>query len=462
MHKNGQITQIKTQGIKNAAAIVFVLILSMLTGYILVFSSYKLLFPFLFAGVILVLYFKQFEILIVLIFVINHELFYLLPSGALGRDAFQDLLFVIILLLLGARYFLDKKARNYTKGHFGLFILFFLFLVFVGIFKSYYQGQPLIYGMKAAKGYYLILFYFVFMSKEINTQKLFRLIIIAGILLFILNNIKYAFFDSVGMFYIDESEISERANNLRFIVGDFFINFAPIITFGEYLRTRKKLYLLIFLYMVATVVIQGQTRAVIVGITVSILFMLYFSRCISFSKVACIIPLLIILSIWVIPMLEATFLGRLYEITKSEIKGNTGNVGIRVVGYKYYFSEIVKSPIIGKGIWNILQTKNNPEDMRYTRIYLADIGLTKLLFHFGIFGVVWLFMLLSKVYKISFQSLGRLKENVHYSLLGYFIFSIATMATLDCFVDRFTIIYLALVLALLSQTDYSTKDQQRG
>ncbi|NUN22785.1 MAG: hypothetical protein HUU09_04875, partial [Candidatus Jettenia caeni] len=122
MHKNGQITQIKTQGIKNAAAIVFALVLSMLAGYILVLGSYKLLFPFLFAGVILVLYFKQFEILIVLIFIINHELFYLLPSGALGRDAFQDLLFVIILLLLGARYFLDKKARNYTKRHFGLFI----------------------------------------------------------------------------------------------------------------------------------------------------------------------------------------------------------------------------------------------------------------------------------------------------------------------------------------------------
>lgn len=474
--------------------ILLALFISVLAGRIIVNRDFMLVACLVFSAIILILYLKQFEFLILLILIINHEFFYLIPGGISGRECYQDLLYVIIILASigffwgGKRQYSNRPLQSNCyqalhenmekgvavrshkahpdieepqyKGSFKLLVIFFLIITTTGIFNSYIQGQPFILSLKAAKHYFLILFYFVFISQEINQQKLFRLIIIMGLLLSIVNNIIY-FFGNLGIFAFDLNAWQERAGRLRFLIGGFFIIFASIITFGEYLRTNKKLYLMVFIYMAATLILQGMTRAVMFGMGITIPLMIYYSRGINYIKAAFAILILILLFICFIPLLQSSFLGEMYKNTKSEIGEKAGNVGIRLEGYKYYYHEILKSPIIGRGIWNDTLTKGNPEDMKYRRIHLSDIGITILIFHFGILGLLWLVVVLLKVYKISFQNPIKLNENIHYGLIGYFIFNIVTLPTLHCFIRRDVIVYFALTLALLNQSNYLSKDHLR-
>lgn len=448
--------EIRTANWRKIALILFSVIVAFQVARLIAFESYQYLFLLLFSAMVLILYLKQFEFFILLMLIINHEFFYLLPGGLAERENFQDLLY-IALLIIGVWYFFREKKQN--EINFNIMIISFLLIAIFGVFNSYFHGQPLVLGLKAAKGYFLILFYFVFMAKNINVQKLFGLIVITGVLLALINNIQYIFFGKLDIFYF--SRELERAGQLRFLIGDFFTIFSPIIALGEYLKAKKKMYLIAFIYMIGTVIVQGKTRAVIWGFVVAILLMLYFSKQINFIKAIFIGVPLFALSIWLMPAIKSTFVGEFYELTKYEVRQKEGNVGIRLDAYDYYFRETIKSPIIGRGIWNDTFRGNNPEDMKYKGLHLSDIGITSLFFHFGLLGAIWLLMLLAKIYKLSFISIKILKENIHYGIIGYFIFSIATFLTLNCLVHRRNIIYLVLVLALLSQLNYSDQKSQK-
>jgi hypothetical protein len=431
--------------------LVFLLIfIALLGSKVLTSGYYKYLLILSFLGAVLFLYLKQYELFILLVVVLNGEFFFLLPREILGRANYQDLLY-IILPITGAWYFFRKSDRD--EKNFNGFTISFLLLILMGVFNSYSQGQPIILGLKAAKGYYLVLFYFVFMGKIINRQRLFKLIVITGVLLSFLNNIQYFYFGGLKIFHVSSS--LERAGQLRFLVGDFFTIFAPIIALSVYITAKKKLYLVAFFYMLGTVIVQAKTRAVIWGFIITILLMMYYSKKINLLKVVFAgIPLLAAF-VWLLPLIKSTAFGEIYEVTKYEFTAKTGNVGIRFDAYDYYVSEISKSPIIGRGIWNYLFRENNPEDVEKRGLYLADIGITSFIFHFGLVGAIWLLVLFARIYRLAFLSIGQLKRAVPYGLVGYLIFSIFTMPTLNCLVDRRTIIYLVLVLALFSQLDFS-------
>lgn len=443
--------------VRKQALPLFSLITAILIARIIASGSYNYLLLIFISSALLFLYLKQFELFILLMLFINENGFYLFPREPLGAANYQDLLY-LVLLITGVFYFFRKEKQN--EVNFNIMIISLLLIVTVSVLNSYFHGQPMILGFRAARGYYLILFYFVFMGKKINLQKLFRLIVITGVLLTLINNIQYIFFGDLNIFYF--SGELERSGRLRFLIGDFFTIFSPIIALGEYLANKKKMYLVAFIYMVGTVIIQGQTRAVILGFIATILLLLYFSKKINFIKTVLIGIPIFVLSIWLLPAIKSTFFGELYELTKYEIMEKKGNVWIRLDTYDYYFKEIMKSPIIGKGIWHDRYRESNPEYMKHKELYLGDIGATGLFFHLGLLGAIWLIMLLAKIYRLAFFGGGRLKENIHYGLIGYFIFSIATIPTLNCLTSSRNILYLALALALISQLNYSDQKSQKA
>jgi hypothetical protein len=69
-------------------------------------------------------------------------------------------------------------------------------------------------------------------------------------------------------------------------------------------------------------------------------------------------------------------------------------------------------------------------------------------------------LLLVKVYRISFASLGRIYEHVPFGLVGYLLFCLLTMPTLDTLVSTRGMLYLALTLALLSQASVPGQQEQ--
>lgn len=449
--------QIRTILQNKVVLILFFVIVGLVVGRQIASGSYTYLLFLIFSGFVLFLFFKEFEFFLLLLIIINQEFFYLLPPEMLGGRQYQGLLYVILVITGGWHFF--RKEEQY-EVNFNRMIIFFIFLVILGVFTSFFFGQPLILGIKAAKSYSLLLFYFVFLAKNINMEKFFRLIVITGVLLTLLNNLQYIFPGSISIFYFFRE--MERVGQMRFLIGDFFMIFSPIIAFGGYLTNKKKWYLAAFIYMASTVVIQGQTRAIIWGFTVTLLLLLYFAEKLNFIKVVFVGVPLLVLSVWFLPIIQSTFFGELYNLTRYEIQERRGNVQIRLDTYKYYFGEILKSPIIGRGIWNDEFKENNPEDMKYRGLHIGDIGITRFIFHFGLVGVFWLSILFIRVYKTMFISLRKLKENIHFGLIGYCIFSIATMATLNCFVGSRSIIYLTLVLALLSQLINSEQELEKS
>src|SRR4030043_1991607 len=156
-----------------------------------------LLLP-LFIGGVTFLFLKQMELFILLILLWNHELFYLVPNALLGGKNFQGLDYVA-LFATGLWYFLRDKKPN--DGTFNFAVIALIFISMMAVFNSFFSGQPLLLGIKAAKSYFLILFYFVFMARPINTKKLFKLVIITGVILTFLNNVQYLFMGKITIFH---------------------------------------------------------------------------------------------------------------------------------------------------------------------------------------------------------------------------------------------------------------------
>ena len=396
----------------------------------------------------LFIYLKQIEFFILLLIILNQEIFFLFPQGGtfLGRYYFQDYLYVA-LLLAGAWYVLNLKNLEELDNSF--LVISLLVLVMIGIFYAFLQGQPLFFGLSAAKSYFFILFYFIFMGKRINTKKLFNLIIVTGVILLFVNNIQYLFFGDMTIFHYER--VGERVGSLRFLVGDKFNYFSSVIAFGEYLKTNKKVYLFAFIYMAAVITLQGQVRAAIWGFMVTVLALLYLKKIINFSRVVILGIPIVALFFLAFPLLQSSRYGRLYELTRSEFADRGGNIGVRLAAYDYYIKKVLESPFIGKGIWSDGFTRNNPEDVSYLGLHLSDIGFMSIIFHFGALGLIWLIVLFRKIFRQIYPRMKKLKTGVEYGIIGYFFFNFATMLTLNNITSPRSIFYFALVLAIISQ-----------
>jgi len=429
----------------------FVIFLGIMTGKLILANKIILFVGIIFLVFVFLLYHKCFECLILFLFIINGEFFYLLPR--LGNEKnYQDALFPVILFI-GVLFFIHKKAH---RKEITFFVFGFFGITLLGVLQAYFYGQPIILGLKASKNCLIVLIYFVFHSKDINARRLFDLIIIAGVCLAVLNNVQFVLFDKTKIFYYENSLM--RAGELRYFVGGFFIMFAPMVAFSMYLSTKKKIYLIAAIYVLATVVIQGKGRAVMFGFCITLFGLLYLAGRLNFKNMVLIgVPSLVIF-LWSVPILQQSFLGKIVELSKTEIASEKGNVSIRKVAYAYYTNEFLKSPFIGRGIWNDLVRKNNPENMKHKGLYLSDIGIMHLFFHFGLLGgawFVWVVLVCIKQLKIVKMR----SEISYYVISAYFMFSLSTIVTLDELLSKRTIIFFALIMALISQNSLQYKEK---
>jgi hypothetical protein len=204
--------------------------------------------------------------------------------------------------------------------------------------------------------------------------------------------------------------------------------------------------------MVATVILQGLTRSVIMGFVATILIILLLTQKIDLKKFIIIGLIVITGYLFILPILEKSFVGDLYNLTVYEVVEKQGNVGLRMKSYEYYVEEYMISPLFGRGVWNDSFVDNNPENMKMMGLHLSDIGSMNILFHFGLLGVAWCVALMVVVFRGVFTSVSKISRSVHPGLVSYVIFSLFTATVLNGFLQRRTIIYLALTLALLGQT----------
>jgi len=444
--------------------ILSVVIMPLWIGRAIASGSYLFILLFLFSCLVLFFYLKLFELFIMMTFIINHNVFYLLPLEPMGKYSYESLLLVVLFITIVVVLLIKLQKKDVFHTQFGILMICFLIMSILGAFNSSYLGQPLMLGLKKAIFVFSpIIFYFIFQSKKIDDQRLFNLIVVIGVCLALLNNIQYLFYGKLNLFqHTSEFVRLARAGHLRYLVGGFFTIFSPIVALSQYLTMGRKRFLLAFIYMAGTVVLQSQTRAVIWGFLVTGFFMFSIAKKIQLKKILFIgVPIGVFL-IWFLPFIQSGRWGEFYQLTKSEITNREGNWGVRLDAYDFYFAETIKSPLIGRGIWNEtfdVYLGDNQEDRGPGGTGLVDIGIMMLLFRFGLIGALWLVLLLSKVYRTMFLRFGELKKNVQYFVAGYFVFGLATILTIDCFTQQGVIIYLALNLALLSQVNGSAQTE---
>jgi hypothetical protein len=443
------LAEIRAPAWQKVLIIVLPVAVTVMIAKYLVAGSYVLLFLPVVAAAGALLYLKQFEVFMLVVLIVNQELFALISREAIGGRYFRDFLLLVLPLTM-VWYFFRKKEEG--EVNYSLYVAGFVVLGILAVLVAHFNGQPLILGIKEFRSYFLLFYYFVFMARKIDQTKFFKLVIVTGVILMFLNNLQYFLFGDVSIFHHRLEHIPVgRAGQMRFLLGGFFTIFAPIVALGEYLRTKKNIYLAAYGYMMATVVIQGLTRAVIWGLLATLFLLLYLAGRINFIRTLSIGIPIIALLVWLAPLVQSSVFGKLYELTRYEFSGRRGNIGVRLDAYEYYIAETMKSPIIGRGIWNEAYEGRSPEDVTEQGLHLSDIGMMSVFFHSGLLGLIWLVLLLVKIYRTSFERLGKLKKHIHYALIGYFIFSLSTMLTLDSLTRARTILYLALVLALLSQ-----------
>ncbi|HEX3048160.1 MAG TPA: hypothetical protein VHY08_25635, partial [Bacillota bacterium] len=120
---------------------------------------------------------------------------------------------------------------------------------------------------------------------------------------------------------------------------------------------------------------------------------------------------------------------------------------IRFQALNYYWDLYRRTPLFGMGIQNLLYP-NNPLNAGFGAGYmLVDIGVVGFTCSFGIAGLVWLFLILKKV----FVNLKKVADvTCKYLIIGSMTYFLAIFPTVNAFTDNTYMTYFVLMVALLS------------
>jgi len=389
------------------------------------------------------LYYRYFELFLCLLIVINFDFFRLLPP--LGKFyAYRELLLPILAFCIVERFFFSKK--KFELGRYGILVLFFLIMAFFGIVNAFWHGQPLILGVKAAKYFPLILIYFVVVNKEFDIDKFLKYLVLLSFLVSIVMLVQFFLW---GKFYFVHFTLKElgkmRLGRPRIIVGGNLIALVGVISLGMFLKQKRFIYLLAYLYSFVYTVYLTQTRMLIFAMLICgvLLFILNLN---TTSKV---VSAIIVALCFAVPCGFVAFkyirqIG-VVKLTELDIKKKRGSFEARIRALKYYFNEIKKSPILGHGLINYNWEKSPFRVLQNRNIYLSDIGITSLLYKFGLMGGIWLILCVFMVFRDILKN-----RDACLDVGAYFLFIISVMATLDFFIKNDKIFLLGLFLGLLT------------
>jgi len=431
-----------------------VLLCSIFVGFLIFSSNWVTLSAAMFFLFVTFLYLNNFEGFLLLFLVLNENLFYVIPYNTFS---YRELMFPMMgIALIGTLLYRvnHKNKTEASKAFLNKYIYFFLCMVCVSIFIPYfYAGQNLILGLRASRWFFLILMYFVIINKHINKKRFLNYVIITGILLCILNNVHYVFWGDINIF--SNFRFGERVGEIRFLCGVTFILFSSFCALGLYLKLNHPFYLLSFLYMGLTSIIQGKTRMLIFGLIFTAVILMATTK--KFSKELVVFLIFALISYMFIvtafPNIYAkSKVGKIHALTKREVLSRSGNYGVRIEAYKFYVKEWMESPIFGMGSWNDKFEGNKYfyEKSKYG-VHLSDIGFMFVLFQFGLVGFIWLILILKMIFCDKQHILNASPE-----LKGYLIFSIVTAATLNNVLSPFNVVYFSFILGLLANNKWQS------
>ena len=395
-------------------------------------------------------YYKNVELFICLVVVINFDFFYLLPPVG-GFYSYG-----IVLLPVFAFLLIEQLIRGRIRiNGLGVLVLFYVFLLIVDIVMAFSNGQPILLGIKAIKYQILILVFFVIASQDVVLDKFLRYFIFFTVGFMLLADIDTTFFNGELIFARGYDRfMGERLDKTRFVLGATMISISCVMAFASFLRKKSKIYGVLSLIFFVHIVLVIQTRMTIVGIIVTCALLFAIVRKLSPSGMF-VMVFLVALSIPCV-MLFGNFFNEidLVKKTRTDIQNKTGSWEGRLNSYKYYWGKIADAPFFGYGCENLNWEKSPEPQLRARGIFKSDIGISHFFYENGLLGLMWFIALTVALVKRVWP----LKQHIP-EITAYFILSYAVLITLDYFFRRYNILLFGIFLGLLSQySNFQKKD----
>ncbi len=392
------------------------------------------------------LYRWNMELFLCLLIAIYFEFFYLLPRIS-GPDDYKLLLLPIMLVLLYESF----VSGNLSLGRYGWWVICYVGISVFGIVVAWSSGQGISLGIKAAKFIPLVMVYFLLAGRKINVEKFSTYFILMSLAVAALATISFLTHGTINLFPGRPLDIVvQESERLRITAGQFVISAAAVMAFARYNQSSQITFLPASALLFAEVLFVQQTRGFIAAVFLGMLVVYVLSHKLTMVRISfylifagCCFAFWLLLS--GADFNSISFVKR----TRTDMIRRDGSYGgsleARLNAYDYYWEQMQKKPITGRGILNF-NWEGNPERrlQQYYGIHLSDIGVMNFLVQAGLVGIVWLLYGLVKLWK------DILLYRKHLVVACYFIIGTFTMPTLDMFFRNDSIFLFAVFLGLSS------------
>lgn len=412
------------------------------------------------------IYYRNFELFLCLLIVINFDFFHLLPR--IGKyDIYRETVLIVIFFYILetffiARIFTRKNKYKIKSGHFGKLVLFYLLLIFSGLIIATFKGQPIAMGIKAIKWYPAIFIFFIVLTRKVDTQKFFHYLVLMASFLSILLLIQYAMYNKFHFFFFYDDFVDHirgigQIRGLRILEGNSIIVIGCLLSISFFIKSQKLFWLFCSGILLAAIVIVMQVRSQIAAILMTSFFIYFIHNGISTKKI--IMGFYLVCSamvfISILPLFtQLSFISenRLVHTTLRDFEGISryggfGHFNIRLLCLENYWALYKENWFIGRGILNMNWPGNIDYYFQQTlHFHLIDLGVFHILVNHGLLGWLFLIALFHTLFPHS------LRLNHHPLLASYFIAGIILMPIIDLFFRFDRILLFGIFLALLDQT----------
>jgi len=394
-----------------------------------------------------IIYKKNFELFLCLLIVLYNDCFCLTPQIPGRPDDYKLLLLPIILILLAVNLFTGKLSF----GRYGWWVISFLGLSVLAVVVAWFAGQDFSLGIKAVKFVPLVLVYFLLAGRRVDGEKFAKYFIFMAIAVAFIASIQYLALNKINLFPGLPKEILtwQKVQN-RITVGSFVISAAVVVAFARYQQSSRIMFLLAAAALCGQVIVVGQTRALVVAIFLTMFITYVLSHKFTALRLAaymffagfCLCGWLFLQNV------DFSHFSLVKRTTADFTKRGTSfgsSYQARLNSYDYYWKEILKQPITGRGIWNFNWAGDNERTLqKYRGIHLSDIGITHFIVEAGLVGFMWLLYGLLRIWKDIFRFRGQL------AIASYFVIATFTMPTIDLMFRNDNLFVFAVFLGISS------------
>jgi hypothetical protein len=342
-------------------------------------------------------------------------------------------------------------TRKLAFGRYGWWIISFLGITVFGVVVTWFAGQSFYLGITAVKLVPLVLVYFLLAGRRVDGEKFANYFIAMGLAIAFIASIQYFGHGRINLFHgLSKDVLAEQTKSFRVGVGGFVIAAAAVVAFARYQQSSRIMFLLVAAALLGQVIVVEQTRGLIVSICLTIFVIYMLSHEFTAFRLAaymffagfCLCGWLLLQNV------DFSHLSLVKRTTTDFTKRGRSfgsSYQARLNAYDYYWKEILKQPIIGRGIWNFNWKENNEKALQmYRGIHLSDIGITHFIVEAGLIGFIWLLYWLFRLWKDIFRFRGQL------AIAAYFVIATFTMPTLDMMFRNDNLFVFAVFLGISS------------